>query len=123
MARHLVSDLVLAVALGLQMILPTSELSLSESVDKEEEKREREDGCYRRSHEPESQVTDSSGDRVIPLVTHPLAARVTHPEAAAALGRGTQHGAAEDGELAETSADLTRRLVTSGRRRYRFDLT
>ena len=106
MTRSLVKDLLLAVALGLQMILPTSELPLSESVDEEEEEGEGEDGCYRRGHQPQSEVTDTSRHRVIPLVTDPLATRVTNTEAAATLGRGTEHGAAEDRKLPETSANL-----------------
>ena len=106
MTRCLVKDLLLAVALGLQMILPTSQLPLSESVDEEEEEGEGEDGCYRRGHQPQSEVTDTSRDGVIPLVTDPLAARVTNPEAAATLGRGAEHGAAEDRQLPETSTNL-----------------
>ena len=106
MTRRLVKDLLLAVALGLQMILPTSQLPLSESVDEEEEEGEGEDGCYRRGHQPQSEVTDTSRHGVVPLVTNPLAARVTNPEAAATLGRGAEHGAAEDRQLPETSTNL-----------------
>ena len=106
MTRSLVKDLLLAVALGLQMILPTSELPLSESVDEEEEEGEGEDGCYRRGHQPQSEVTDTSSHGVVPLVTDPLATRVTNTEAAATLGRGTEHSAAEDRKLPETSANL-----------------
>ena len=87
------------------MILPASELPLPESVDQEEEEREREDGGYGGGHQPQSQVTDAAG-HLVPLVTHPLAARVPHPQTAAALRRGTQHCAAEDRKLPEASADL-----------------
>ena len=96
------------------MILPTSQFPLSESVDEEEEEGEGENGCYRRGHQPQSEVADTSRHGVIPLVTNPLAARVTNPEAAATLGRGAEHGAAEDRQLPETSTNLQ---VFEGQRR------